>query len=236
MLKPFKKRKRVTALSNVNLSIKNGERVAFLGPNGAGKTTLFKLIGGLLLPTQGEIIVNGENTTINNISARRSVGIVMNEERSFYWRLTGKQNLEFFGRLQNLFGIKLKNKVNELIELVGLQENGEKPVSNYSTGMKQRLAIARGLLTDPEILILDEPTKALDPLSTEDYMSLILNQIHASTKNCLLIVTHRLEIVPRLCNRVCIICNGKITADESINTIKKKYKSLHNFYKQGVSN
>jgi ABC-2 type transport system ATP-binding protein len=235
LLKPFSRRKIITALKDVNLQIKNGERVAFLGPNGAGKTTLFKLIGGLLLPSRGEIIVNGFNTLSGNIPARNSVGIVMNEERSFYWRLTGRQNLEFFGSLENIFGKKLNAKIDKLLELVGLKDNSNKPVSTYSSGMKQRLAIARSLLKDPAILILDEPTRALDPVSAEEYMNLILNKIHADNKSSLLIVTHRLEIVPKLCSRICIIDKGRVTMDENIQTINSKYKSIQDYYKKGVA-
>lgn len=236
ILKPFSKRKIVTALKNISLKIENGERVAFLGPNGAGKTTLFKLIGGLLLPTSGNIIVNGSNTLSQNIRARSSVGIVMNEERSFYWRLSGIQNLEFFGNLENIFGKQLENKIDELLELVGLKESGNKTVGSYSSGMKQRLAIARCLLKEPEILILDEPTRALDPVNAEEYMNLILKKIHSVSNSSLLIVTHRLDIVPKLCDRVCIIRNGSITLDESMETINENFKSIDDYYKKGVSN
>src|SRR5690349_6550707 len=105
------------ALNNINLEINEGDRVAFLGVNGAGKTTLLKLIGGLLYPTSGEINVNGYNTIKDNLQSRKSVGFVLNEERSFYWRLTAVQNLEFFGVLDNLKGEELGNKINDLLKL-----------------------------------------------------------------------------------------------------------------------
>ena len=168
LLHPFQKRRMVTALKSVSLEVEKGERIALLGPNGAGKTTLLKLIGGLLLPTQGEIVVNGFDTRRHNTAARKSVGFVMNEERSFFWRLNAKQNLEFFAALDNLSGKAMEERIRELIHFVGLESHLDKDVSTFSSGMKQRLALARGLIAEPEVLILDEPTRALDPVACED--------------------------------------------------------------------
>ncbi|MBN2444704.1 MAG: ABC transporter ATP-binding protein [Spirochaetales bacterium] len=235
ILHPFSKRKKINALTHINLSIQEGECIAFLGPNGAGKTTLLKLTAGLLLPTSGDVIINEFNTKTHNVSARKSVGFVINEERSFYWRLTGVQNLEFFGNLQNLFNNDLKIKIQELIELLGLEEVCMKPVSTYSSGMKHRLALARGLLIDPDIFILDEPVKALDPVSCEEYINIVSKKIRENKKSILLMVTHRLEIVPRLCNKVCIINNKKIEDIKEIDDIYGKYSTLENYYKSGVS-
>src|SRR5690554_13307 len=189
--KPFKQEK-FTALHGLSLKIDDGDRVAFLGTNGAGKTTFLKIIGGLLYPTSGTLTVNGCDTSKENLKARKNVGFVLNEERSFYWRLTGKQNLEFFGTLDNLHGEELRNKVQELIKLVGLEDAQNKLFAGYSSGMKQRLAIARGLLSDPDILILDEPTRTLDPISAEDISHIISDRIHSKKGRTLLIATHSL--------------------------------------------
>ena len=191
--KPFKQDK-FTAIHGLNLNIETGDRVAFLGTNGAGKTTFLKIIGGLLYPTSGKLSVNGYDTIKENLKARKNVGFVLNEERSFYWRLSGKQNLEFFGILDNLHGLQLTQKVQELIQLVGLKGAQHKLFAGYSSGMKQRLAIARGLLSDPDILILDEPTRTLDPISAEDISKIISERIHSKKGRTLLIATHSLSL------------------------------------------
>ncbi len=165
-------------MSGASIEVEKGDRIAVMGPNGAGKTTLLKLIGGLLLPTAGDIVVNGFSTVHHNSAARKSVGFVLNEERSFFWRLTAAQNLEFFGALDNLWGADLRDRIRELIPLVGLEEAADKPISAYSSGMKQRLALARGLIAEPEVLILDEPTRALDPVACDELIELILSRIY----------------------------------------------------------
>lgn len=235
LLRPFARRKIFTALEGVSLDVQKGDRVALLGPNGAGKTTLLKLIGGLLIPSDGEILVNGRDTVRDNRAVRKTVGFVMNEERSFYWRLTGLQNLEFFGVLDNLSGRELKRKSRELIRFVGLDDAEEKTVSNYSSGMKQRLAIARGLLAEPEILILDEPTRALDPMAAEELADLLLRRIHADSRRGLLIATHRLDEVSKLCNKAVIIHKGRIVSRIDLKELSDRGVDLSAHYKQCVS-
>ncbi|TBO44303.1 ABC transporter ATP-binding protein [Pedobacter kyonggii] len=225
-----KSQKVVKSLINVDLMIDEGDKVAFLGPNGAGKTTLLKLIGGLLYPTYGEINVNGYNTVHNNLRSRKSVGFVLNEERSFYWRLTAVQNLEFFGVLDNLEGDRLTSKVVELIGLVGLEGAKHKKVATYSSGMKQRLAIARGLLCDPKVLILDEPTRTLDPEAVIDVKNLIMQKIHENEKRTLIIATHRFDEAEELCNKVCIIRNGELISFKTIDEIRSIYGSVSQYY------
>lgn len=205
---PFRPRRKVTALSHASLEIQEGERIAVMGPNGAGKTTLLKLVSGLLFPTEGEVTVKGFSTLRHNAAARKSVGFVFNEDRSLYWRLTGVQNLEFFGALDNLWGARLKERIQELVRLVGLQSAGDQLVSGYSSGMKQRLTLARVLIADPEVLILDEPTRALDPMASEELVNLIINDIHRGTRKTLLIATHRPEEAATLCDKLMVIDGG----------------------------
>lgn len=231
LLHPFKKEKGITAIYDVNLDIKKGDSVGFLGPNGAGKTTLLKLIGGLLYPTAGKITANGFDTVNHNLEARKSIGFVINEERSFYWRLTGIQNLEFFGILDNLSGVILRKRISELLHFVGLKDKGNKPVSGYSSGMIQRLAIARGLIANPDILIMDEPTKALDPLSTEKLRQLIYEEIHKKGGKTLLIATHQINEAEVLCNKICLISRGQVMAYKEIDKINLEYDNLTKFYK-----
>ena len=230
LLHPFAKRKYFLALKNINLEIAEGDCVAFLGVNGAGKTTLLKLIGGLLYPHKGRIFINGYDSRKQNNLARKSVGFVLSEERSFYWRLTGLQNLEFFGALDNLFGPELQTNIHHLIEMVGLSMAADTPVANYSSGMKQRLAIARGLLSDPTILILDEPTKALDPKAKEQIKEIILRKIQSNRKRTILIATHRFEEAESLCNKVCFMGKGRLLGYKSLEEIADQYNSLADSY------
>ncbi|PTX12499.1 ABC-2 type transport system ATP-binding protein [Sphingobacterium faecium] len=226
----FRKNQYFYALDDINLNIADGDRVAFLGVNGAGKTTLLKLIGGLLYPSTGVIEVNQCDTIKENIKSRKNVGFVLNEERSFYWRLSGVENLEFFGVLDNLNGETLRYKIKELIRLVGLEGFEHKQVATYSSGMKQRLALARGLLRDPKILILDEPTRTLDPQAVQDVKMLISNKIHDDKQRTLLIATHRFDEAEELCNKVCIMKKGKLLACVPIQEIKAEYQNLESYY------
>jgi ABC-2 type transport system ATP-binding protein len=210
LLAPFKPRRVVTALNHASLEIQEGDRIAVMGPNGAGKTTLLKLISGLLFPTEGEVTVKGLSTLHHNAAARKSVGFVFNEDRSLYWRLTGAQNLEFFGALDNMWGAHLKERIDELIRLVGLENAGDQMVSGYSSGMKQRLALARVLIADPEVLILDEPTRALDPVASEEMVNLVMVDIHRGARKTLLIATHRPEEAVTLCDKLMVIDGGCI--------------------------
>lgn len=234
LLRPFAKPEYHTALHPLSSEIPGGDRLALLGANGAGKTTLLKLIGGLLYPTQGKVSLGGVDTMVQNQLARKSVGFVLNEERSFYWRLTGRQNLKFFGALDNLSGDPLQAKIEELLEIVGMTKFADSPFANYSSGMKQRLAIARGLLSDPGILILDEPTRTLDPIAAEEIKNLILEKIHGHSNRSLLIATHRLDEALSLCNRVFIMSGGKVLLDKRMDQILAEYESLGDCYNRTI--
>lgn len=227
----FRPRRVCTALTNISIEINTGDRIALMGPSGAGKTTLLKLIGGLIYPTQGSIEVKGQDTVLHNNLARKSVGFVFNEERSFFWRLNGIQNLEFYGALDNLWGPNLRERVRLAIRKVGLEAHGELAVSGYSSGMKQRLALARVLIIDPDVLILDEPTRALDPIACDETVDLLLHQIHDSSRKTLLIATHRIEEAMMLCNKVMIIYGGQVCAFRSISDITASGSTLLQYYR-----
>lgn len=234
VMHPFRPRRLFQALTSVNLEIEKGDRIAVLGPNGAGKTTLLKLIGGLLLPTEGEIVVNGYDTFRHNNAARKSVGFVMNEERSFFWRLSGVQNLEFFAVLDNLSASEVKERSRQLIRFVGLEDHVDMPVATYSSGMKQRLALARGLISEPEVLILDEPTRTLDPVACEDLINLIVERLHRHSGKTLLIATHRLDEVAKLCDKVLTINHGRIMSFDRISDLDRQGTTLSDYYRRNV--
>jgi ABC-2 type transport system ATP-binding protein len=235
LLHPLRPRRVFTALSSVTIEIQEGDRVAVMGPNGAGKTTLLKLIGGLILPTKGDIVVNGFSTIHHSAAARKSVGFVLNEERSFFWRLTGTQNLEFFGALDNLGGADLRNRIQELTSLVGLEEAAGRVVEGYSSGMKQRLALARGLIAEPRVLILDEPTRALDPIASDEMIDLILSRIYSGSRKTLLIATHRMDEALKLCNKVLVIDKGRVQAFDSISDLKRDRITLPQYYRRALA-
>lgn len=219
---PFR-REETTVIRDLSLQIKGGEIFCLLGPNGAGKTTLLKILCGLIIPTEGAAFINGNDSTLERQKTRKEVGFVINEERSFYWRLTGRQNLRFFAILNNMAGKDTQKRIDEIFELTGLKDVSNEIFKNYSSGMKQRLAIARALLTDPKIIIMDEPTRSLDPLSIvafRDFMVEILNKKEGKT---LLIATHDVNFAEGIDDcTIGIIYKGELLVKESIVNIKNR--------------
>ncbi len=167
-LKKFLRRKfkpPVEALRDVSFNIREGEIFGLIGPNGAGKTTLTKIIATLIQPTAGLATVKGHDTVRDDERVRRNVGLAGAEERSFYWRLTAKQNLLFFARLYGLSGADAQRRIKELFELFEFDELAGRRFAELSTGNKQRLSVARAMLANPPVLLLDEPTRSLDPIA-----------------------------------------------------------------------
>jgi ABC-2 type transport system ATP-binding protein len=158
-----KKKSFVLTLSGY--SAKSAEISAILGPNGSGKTTLIRILVGLIIPRNGKVLICGCDLRSHEQKARKRIGLVLGDERTFYFRLSGAQNLEFFGGLYGLNGSTLKKSVTKVLEAVGLQDDAKFQYMRYSTGMKKRLAIARALLHDPQVLLLDEPNSGVDPHS-----------------------------------------------------------------------
>jgi len=211
IIHPFQKRE-ITALDGINIRVEKGKVFGLLGPNGAGKTTLIKTLCTLLLPNEGTALVNGYDIVKEEKEVKRSIGYVVNDERSFYWRLTGRQNLEFFAILNNLAPDRASKRIEEVLRLVGLETNGDKRVKDYSTGMKQKLAIARGMLSDPEVLFLDEPTRSLDPMIARSLREFIRENIAMGQGKTVFLSTHNLGEAQELCDRLAIIDRGKVKA------------------------
>jgi ABC-2 type transport system ATP-binding protein len=232
LLHPWRPRRLAEALRDVDLTIEAGEHVALVGPNGAGKTTLLKLLGGLLYPTRGAVRVDGLDTASHNLHARRRIGLVINEERSFYWRLSGSQNLEFFGALENLRGRALEGRITALLDLVGLAGAADQRVAEYSSGMRQRLAIARGMLADPDVLLLDEPTRSLDPLGAIEIRRLIGGGIHQERSRTLVVATNQIADVSELCERLLLIHGGQIRVEAAVEG--KSEAEIGELYRQGL--
>jgi ABC-2 type transport system ATP-binding protein len=163
----------IIALDSVSLAIEAGECYGLLGPNGAGKTTTVKMISTLLEPTSGTAAVCGHDSVHEGTDVRRNIGVVFAGERGLYWRLTGRENLELFGRLEYMRGDAIRRRITELTEHLGLANRTDELVETYSSGMKQRLNLARALLPEPAVLLLDEPTAALDPAAARGTRRLI---------------------------------------------------------------
>lgn len=198
------------ALRDVNLEIHPGEVFGLLGPNGAGKTTLLKILSCLVLPDEGKALINGHDTAGDELAVKRSVGYVTSDERSFYWRLTGAQNLVFFARLYRVSRHEIRPRVDALLDRMELTEKANEPFSSYSSGMKQRLSIARALLHDPPILFLDEPTRSLDPVTARHIRNFVRDELAASEGKTILLATHNLHEAAELCTRMAILSAGRV--------------------------
>jgi len=220
LLHPFRKR-RIIAVCDVNLKVRRQEIVGLLGPNGAGKTTLLKLLSTLVLPTRGTALINGYDLLKDAKRIKSEVGIVISEERSFYWRLTGRQNLEFFASLYNLTKDQARRRIEEVLELLDLKDAADTMFMRYSTGMKQKLSIARGLLSDPAILLLDEPTKSLDPIAAQNLRRFIREEIVQRQGRTVVFATHQLQEAEELCDRIAIIDKGRIKAFGTLEKIRR---------------
>ena len=218
---PFVK-KQLTALHDVTLQIDKGELFALLGPNGAGKTTLIKILCTLILPTSGEAMVNGLEVTQKGKEIRRAIGYVIGDERSFYWRLTGRQNLLFFAKLNNMSRARAEQRCGMLLDVVGLSRDADRVFKDYSTGMRQKLAIARGLLTDPEIIFMDEPTNGLDPVTAQNLKAFIKDHLVSREKKTVVFATHNLQDVEELCDRIAIMHEGCIRFSGPVKDIRKQ--------------
>ena len=211
LFSPFSKEK-VTALKNVSLKAAKGEVFCLLGPNGAGKTTLIKVLCTLALPTQGRALVNGHDVVKNPKEVRKAIGYVISDERSFYWRLNAYQNLKFFGLLNNMRASELKEQIKRVIGLVGLEKMAGIMFKDFSQGMKQKLAIARALLTEPQVLFMDEPTRALDPTSAHHVRRFIFDEVVGKQGKTVFLATHNLKEVEEIGHRMAFIHKGKIKA------------------------
>lgn len=208
VFRPFAK-KEVTALSNINIQIKKGELVGLLGPNGAGKTTLIKILCTLVLPSSGKAFIHGYEVEKDERKIKKIIGLCIHDERSFYWRLTGRQNLRFFAKLNNISGKEAEEGVKHLLEFVGLAHEADRVFKDYSTGMRQKLAIARGLLTNPEIIFMDEPTNGLDPVTAHKLIHFIREKLVEEGLKTVVFASHNLHEVEILCDRIIEVDKGQ---------------------------
>lgn len=220
----------LVAVDAVTLQIRAGEVFGLLGPNGAGKTTLVKMLCTLVLPSAGRALIDGKDVVAEAAAVRQRVGLIDCQERSFFWRLTGRQNLQFFAAVHNLHGAAANRRIADLLDIVGLGDHADRQFMHYSSGMRQKLAIARGLLAMPPIVFMDEPTRSLDPLVASDLRAFIRETLVQQLKRTVVLVTHRLEEAEELCRRVAIMHRGQIVACGPVTDIKQRMAARQQYH------
>lgn len=220
-----RKVKEVVAVEDISFDIAPGELFGLLGPNGAGKTTTVKVLATLLIPTAGAARVQGFDVVRDANQVRKRIGFIFGGERGLYWRLSGIDNLRYFGSLYHVDPEVVKQRIPLLLELVGLNGRGNERVEGYSRGMKQRLHVARTLLHDPEVLFLDEPTIGLDPVGAREFRQVIHNL--QSENKTILLTTHYMFEADSLCQRVGVINHGRIVALDTPANLKEYVRDLN---------
>jgi ABC-2 type transport system ATP-binding protein len=210
--------KLVEALKGVSLEIKPGEIFGLLGPNGAGKTTLIKCLTTLLLPTAGEAWINGYHLTKQDNQIRATVGCMLMGERGLYWKLTGRENMVFFGALYHLSPADRRRRADAIIERLRLDDIADRPVETYSSGQKMKLAFAKALINDAPLLILDEPTNTLDLPSARELRA-VVHELNQEGKT-VIYTTHIMAEAETMCDRVAIIDRGEVLALGSVPELK----------------
>ena len=198
-------RKKVHALKSLDIEVRRGEIFGLLGPNGSGKSTTIKLILGLLFPTSGRVLVFDKDAT--ETSKNERIGYLP-EESYLYKFLTAEETLDFYGRLFNMSGADRRRRVDELIEMVGLQTARHRQLREYSKGMTRRVGLAQALINDPDLILLDEPTTGLDPIGTREMKDLIISLRDAG--KTVLLCSHQLADVQDVCDRVAILHQGEL--------------------------
>jgi len=208
---------RLVAVDDVSFTLERGQLVGLLGPNGAGKTTTVSLIAGLVAPDKGEVLVAGERLNGDADPKKRQIGLVP-QEIALYDELSARANLRFFGALYSLSGAALENAIASAMELVGLADRLNDRVATYSGGMKRRLNLAAGLLHDPDVLLLDEPTVGVDPQSR----NAIFENLETLKRRgkALLYTTHYMEEVERLADRIVVMDHGKVIAEDTLDGLQ----------------
>ncbi len=207
-----KKSEPVRALSEVSCEVRPGEFFGLLGENGAGKTTLFKILATLVIPESGSATVNGFDVLRSPDRVREVLAPVIADERSLNWRLSARENMRLFASLHGLRGQDAARRIDELLGLVNLVEAADRQVSGFSSGMKQRLLVARTLLARPSVLLLDEPTRSLDPISARAFRRFLREDVALAQGCTVLLATHNAEEAFELCDRVGVLHRGHLVA------------------------
>jgi linearmycin/streptolysin S transport system ATP-binding protein len=213
----------VLAVNDVSFSLASGQILGLLGPNGAGKTTTVSMVAGLLTPDRGDVLVAGQRLAGDTDPSKRRIGLVP-QDLALYDELSARDNLRFFGGLYSLTGRALDTAIDRVLRLVGLADRARDAVKTFSGGMKRRLNLAAGLLHDPDILLLDEPTVGVDPQSRNAIFD-NLEMLKAEGK-ALLYTTHYMEEVERLADRIVIVDHGTVVADDTLAGLRSRVATV----------
>jgi len=219
-----KTRNVVEAVKGISFDVDYGELFGLVGPNGAGKTTTIKMLTTLLTPTSGTAKVLGFDIVKDVIAIRRGIGIIFGGERGLYYRVSGRENLRYFADLYGVPISKREGRIGELLEMVGLADRAEERVEGYSRGMKQRLHIAKGLINDPKLIFMDEPTIGLDPEAARETRAMIKGLVEKG--KTILLTTHYMYEADELCHRIGVISGGRIVALDSPSALKRFVKDV----------
>jgi len=203
------------ALAGISFSVKRGEAVALVGPNGAGKSTLLRILATLVYPTRGRAALGGFDVERESAQARQRLGYHTGGDEGFYGRLTGRENLNFFAAMNDLMGRAAEERIGQITEWMGIAGELDRQVRTFSTGMTHRLGLSRAFLHGPEILLLDEPTRSLDPLAAADFRRLLKNEIVQKRGTTLLFASHTLAEVEEIADRVVLLGKGRVLASDS---------------------
>jgi ABC-2 type transport system ATP-binding protein len=217
-------RRETVALDKVSFQVPKGIVFGLLGPNGAGKTTTIRVLSTLLIPNSGKATVAGFDVVKEASKVRRKISLILGGERGLYGRLTGKENLQYFAALNHLGSSLARNRIKQVLEMVGLSSASDRPVEQYSRGMRQRLHVARGLLADPEIIFMDEPTIGLDPIGAQELRQMVPELI--SQGKTILLTTHYMSEADELSDRIAIIDEGTIIATGTPSEIKRQFSRV----------
>jgi ABC-2 type transport system ATP-binding protein len=217
-----RRRLAVEAVRGVDFAVEDGELFGLLGPNGAGKTTTIKMLITLLLPTAGSARVLGYDVVEDAREVRKRIGYVFGGDRGLYERLPALDNLKYFAELYGVPPRDQRRRIDELLELVGLKGREKERVEGYSRGMRQRLHIARGLLHDPKVVFLDEPTIGVDPVGARELRLTIAGLVESG--KTVLLTTHYMFEADSLCDRIAVIANGKIVAEGTPSDLKNRVR------------
>ena len=217
------RRERFLAVAGIDRVVETGEIFGILGPNGAGKTTTMRMLATLLEPTRGEARVLGIDVVKHPREVRAQLGAMLSGERSLYWKLTARENLEYFAALYHVPPRETRARIDAALAGAKLADRADDYVERYSTGMRQRLALARALLPDPPLVILDEPTVGLDPQSARDLRDRVRDLKRQG--RTVLLTTHYMEEADQLCDRVAIIDHGKIVALDTPAALKRTIRA-----------
>ncbi len=201
-----------TVLHDISFSVARGEIFGLLGANGAGKTTLLKLMATLVAPSVGRIEIAGCDTVRDPDGVRRRMGLGLADDRSFYYRMSAYDNLSFFGTLAGLRGTVLRGRIRSTAERLGLENDLHRRYAEFSTGMRHRLGLTRAMLNDPDVLLLDEPTRAVDPLHTREIRRIVRREIAQRDGKTVVVATNSLDEAWEICDRVAILDCGRIAA------------------------